>query len=75
MLSVTCQKLIEVRVRQLIWRRVQEALGGRGRWKKEEGKAALNVCVCVCIGGAAHLGIMLTLSMPRERGRQAGVAE
>lgn len=38
-------------MQQLICRRVQEALEGRRRWKKEEGKAALNMYVCVCWGG------------------------
>lgn len=51
-------------MQQLIW--VEESKkhwkeGGGG--KAEEGKAALNMYVCVC-WGAGHLGIMPTLFMP-----------
>ena len=51
MLSLTCQKLIEVRVRQLIWRRVQEALEGGGGKRSKERQHSMCVCVCVGAGG------------------------
>ena len=48
---------------------------GRKGEVEKGGRIGSTQCgVCVC-WGAAHLGIMLTLSMPKERGRQAGVAE
>ena len=72
MLSLTCQKLIEVRVRQLIWRRVQEALEGGGGKRRKERQHSMCVCVCVCVlGGAVHLGIMPTFSCQgTERNKQ-----